>query len=101
MYVAMVCVFRPGLGAFLGEKWLFLAKNCAVLGGHLPTWRHRPGPPPVNFWLNTWIWQGHHLGSRMAKVESGPRNPVDPGDPGGPTIGPNCARAVLPSGSTK
>ena len=27
----------------------------------------------VSFWLKTWIWQGHHLGSRMAKVESGPR----------------------------
>ena len=35
--------FHPGLGAVLGEKWLFLAKNCADLGGHLPTWRHRPG----------------------------------------------------------
>ena len=25
--------------------------------------------PPVSFWLKTWIWQGHHLGSRMARVE--------------------------------
>ena len=46
--------------------------HCADLGGHLPTWRPRPGPPPVSFWLKTWIWQGHHLGSRMAKVESSP-----------------------------
>ena len=68
-----VWAFRAGLGAVLGEKWLFLAQNCAVLGGHLPTWRHRPGPPPVSFWLKTWNWQGHHLGSRMAKVESSPR----------------------------
>ena len=58
---------------FLGEKQPFFAQNCADLGGHLPTWRHRPGPPPVGFWLKTWIWQGHHLGSRMAKVESSPR----------------------------
>ena len=63
----------PGFGAILGEKWLFLAQNRADLGGHLATWRHRPGPPPVSFWLKTWIWQGHHLGSRMAKVESSPR----------------------------
>ena len=48
-----VWAFRPGLGAILGEKWLFLAQNCADLGGHLPTWRHCPGPPPVSFWLKT------------------------------------------------
>ena len=54
------------LGAIWGETWLFLAQNCAVLGGHLRTWHPRPGPPPVSFWLKTWIWQGHHLGSKMA-----------------------------------
>ena len=59
----------PGFGPVLGEKWLFLAQNCADLGGHLPTWRPRPGPPPASFWLKTWIWQGHHLGSKMARVE--------------------------------
>ena len=74
--VAAVClhlaVLNPYWGCF-GRKWLFLAQSCADLGGHLPTWRHRPGPPPVSFWLKTWIWQGHHLGSRMAKGQSGPR----------------------------
>ena len=60
--------------AVLSEKWLFLAQNCADLGGHLPTWRPRPGPPAVSFWLKTWIWQGHHLGSKMAKVEPSPRH---------------------------
>ena len=61
--------FRPKMAFF------FFAQSCADLGGHLPTWRPRPGPPPVSFffWLKTWIWQGHHLGSRMAKVESSPR----------------------------
>ena len=59
----------PGFGAIFGEKGLFLAQNCADLGGHLPTWRPRPGAPPVNFGLKTWIWQGHHLGSRLARVE--------------------------------
>ena len=63
----------PGFGCYFGEKWLFLAQNCAELGGHLLTWRPRPGPPSVSFWLKTWIWQGNNLGSRMAKVESSPR----------------------------
>ena len=62
--------FCPSFGAISGEKWLFLAQNCADLGGHLPTWRPRPGPPPVSFWLKTQIWQGHQEGSRMAKVVS-------------------------------
>ena len=44
--------------------------------GHLLTWRHRPGPPPVNFWLKTWIWQGHYLSTRMAKVQSN-RRPLE------------------------
>ena len=60
---------RLGLGAMLGQKRLFWGTKCAVLEGHLPTWRPRPGAPPVIFWLKTWIWQGHHLGSRMARVE--------------------------------
>ena len=61
----------PGYwGLFWAKNGCFLAQNCADLGGHLPTWRPRPGPPPVSFWLKAWIWQGHHLGSRMAKVES-------------------------------
>ena len=55
--------------AFLGQKRLFWGTKCAVLGGHLPTWRPRPGAPTVSFWLKIWIWQGHHLGSRMARVE--------------------------------
>ena len=71
--VSLRPTFSPDFGAALGEKWLLLAENCAVLGGHLPTWCHCPGPPPVSFWLKTWIWQGHHLGSRMAKVESSAR----------------------------
>ena len=61
-----VATVSPGFGGYFGRKWLFLAQNSADLGGHLPTWRHRPGPPPVSFWLRTWIWQGRNLGSRMA-----------------------------------
>ena len=63
----------PGFEAYFGRKWLFLAQNCADLGGHLPTLRHRPGPPPVSFWLKTWIWQGHHLGSKMARWAKVPK----------------------------
>ena len=47
----LVWAFLPGFGAVLGEKWLFLAQNCADLGGHLPTWHPRPGPPPLSFGL--------------------------------------------------
>ena len=65
--------FASLLGLFFGEKWLFLAQNCADLGGHLPTWRHRPGPPPVSFWLKTWIWQGHHLEPKMATWANDPK----------------------------
>ena len=56
------------LGPFWAKKVLWGTK-CAVLGADLPTWRPRPGAPPVGFWLKTWIWQGHHLGSKMARVE--------------------------------
>ena len=63
----------PGFGGYFGRKWLFLAQNCADLGGHLPTWRPRPGAPPVSFWLKTWIWQGHHLGSKMATWTKDPK----------------------------
>ena len=54
---------------FWAKKRLFWGTKCAVLGGHLPTWFPRPGAPLVSFWLKTSIWQGHHLGSRMARVE--------------------------------
>ena len=59
-------------GPFWAKKRLFWGTKCAVLGGHLLTWRPRPGAPPVSFWLKTWIWQGHQLGSRMARVEESP-----------------------------
>ena len=36
-------------GPFLGQKRLFWGTKCAVLGGHLPTWRPRPGVPPLIF----------------------------------------------------
>ena len=58
------------LGPFWAKKRLFWGTKCVVLGGHLPT----PPPPPPgrhppSFCLKTWIWQGHRLGSRMARVE--------------------------------
>ena len=34
-------------------------------------------PPPRaatgDFWLKTWIWQGHHLGSKMATWAKDPK----------------------------
>ena len=62
-------VFEWVLRLFWGKKGLFWGTKCAVLESHLPTWRPRPGAPPVSFWLKTWIWRAHHLGSRMARVE--------------------------------
>ena len=65
--------FEPLLGLFWAKNGCFLAQNCADLGGHLPTWRHRPGPPPLSFRLKTWIWQGHHLVSKMATWANDPK----------------------------
>ena len=70
---AFIWLFSTLIRTVFGEKWLFLAENCAFLGGHLPTWRHRRGLPPVCFSLKTWILQGHYLDSRMAKVVTSPR----------------------------
>ena len=67
--VSLRLAVLTGFRGLLEKKRLFPGTKCAVLGGHLPTWRPRPGAPPVSFWLKTWIWQGHHLGSRMARVE--------------------------------
>ena len=71
--VGTVCRRLPILTEFQGrfgpEKAVFGPQKGAVLGGHLPTWPPRPGAPPVSFWLKTSVWQGHHLGSRMARVE--------------------------------
>ena len=67
--VSLCMGVSPGFGGYFRRRMAVLAQNCANLGGDLPTWRPRPGPPPVSFWLKSWIWQGHHLGSKMARVE--------------------------------
>ena len=61
--------FEWVLGPFWAKKGCFGAQKCAVVGGHLPTWRPCPGAPPVSFWLKTWIWQGHHLEYEVDRVE--------------------------------
>ena len=43
--------------------------HAAPHGGHLLTWHLHSGAPSVSFWLKTWIWQGHCVGSGMARVE--------------------------------
>ena len=53
----------------LGQKKLFWGTKCAVVGEHLPTCRPHHVTPPPSFWLKNWIWQGHHLGNRMATAE--------------------------------
>ena len=70
--VGTVCLRLSVLTGFRGyfvPKKAVLGTKCADLGGHLPTLRPRPGVPPVNFLPKTWIWQGHHLGFRMARAE--------------------------------
>ena len=57
------------LGPFWAKKGLFWSTKCAVWAGYLPTWCHLPRAPSVSVWLKTWIWQGHHLGSTMARVK--------------------------------
>ena len=66
---AFVWPFRLGFGAVLRQKRGFCGKKCAILGAQLPTWRPRNAVPPVSLGLKTWMWQGHHRGSRMARIE--------------------------------
>ena len=56
----------PRFGGYFGRKM-------AVFGPKLRRFGRAPlnlAPPPRAatgaFWLKTWIWQGHHLGSKMA-----------------------------------
>ena len=65
--------FQLCFGAVLAQKRLFWGTKSVVLGGHLPTLRHRPRAPLVSFWLQTWIWLGHHLGNTMARLGKDPR----------------------------
>ena len=63
----------PSFGRFARVRGLFWAKNACFWPKTAHIWRQRPGPPPVSFWLKTWISQDHHLGSGMANVGSGPK----------------------------
>ena len=65
--------FEPLLGLFWAKNGCFWPKTAQIWEGTSQPGATAFGPPPVNFWLKTWIWQGHHLGCRMSKVESGPR----------------------------
>ena len=77
----MECLNRlPSFGCFDWVSGAFWAKNAcfwgtkyALLGGHIQTWLPCPEAPPVSFLLKTWIWQGHHLGSKMATWAKDPR----------------------------
>ena len=58
--------FERVSGQLWAKKGCFGAQNAQFWEG---TSRAAPPAPPVSFWLKTGIWQGHHLGSRMARVE--------------------------------
>ena len=69
----MQCTHRiPWFGRFARVLGLFWAENGCFWPKTAPIWEGTsrvgaPAPgPPVSFWLKTWIWQGHHLGSKMA-----------------------------------
>ena len=64
--------FEPLLGLFWAKNGCFWPKTAQIWEGTSQLW-HRPGPPPVSFWLKTWIWQGHHLGSKMATWGKDPK----------------------------
>ena len=51
------------------KKAVFGAQNAQFWEGTCRLGNPRPGAPPVRFWLKTWIWPGHHLGFRMARIE--------------------------------
>ena len=58
-----------GFGGCFGRKKAALGHKMRSFGRAPPDLAPPTGAPPVSFWLKTWIWQGHHLGSRMARVE--------------------------------
>ena len=68
--VSLCLGVSPVFGGSFGRKMAVFGPK---LRGHLTTWRHRPGPPPVSFWLKTWIWQGNQLGSKMATWAKDPK----------------------------
>ena len=49
----------PEFGGYLQRKMTVFGPTLCRFGS--PIWRARPRPPPISFWLKTWIWQGHHL----------------------------------------
>ena len=67
--VSLRCSVLTGLWGSFGPRKAVLGHKMRSFGGHLPTWRLCPGASPVSFWLKTRIWQGHHLGSRIPRVE--------------------------------
>ena len=60
--------FKWVSGLFWAKKGCFGAQNAQFWEGTSRLGAPRPGAPPVSLWLKTWIWQGHHLGCRMARV---------------------------------
>ena len=71
--VQTVCRCLPVLTEFRGsfgpKKGFFRAENAQFWEGTSKLGAPAPRAPPVSFWLKTWIWQDHHLGSRMVRIE--------------------------------
>ena len=63
----------PSFGGFDWVSGPFWAKKKSYYGAQKAQfWEgtSRLGTPALgSFWLKTWIWQGPHLGHKMARVE--------------------------------
>ena len=72
MDVATVCLYLvvwSGFWDFFEPKKAVSGHKMRIFGRAPPDLAAPPGAPTLSFWLKTWIWQDHHLGFRMARVE--------------------------------
>ena len=65
----------PSFGCFAWVLGPFWAKKKAVFGQKMCSFGRVPPDlaPLLSFWLKTWIWQDHHLGSKMARLAKAPK----------------------------
>ena len=60
----------PSFGRFEWVPGLFWAKKGCFGAKNAQFWEGTSRLGALwSLWLKTWIWQGHHLGNRMARVE--------------------------------
>ena len=72
--VTAVCLRLAGLNPYQG----CFGRKMAVFGPKLRRFGRAPPDlaplwPPVSFWAKTWIWQGHHVSSKMVTWANDPK----------------------------